>query len=721
MTNAPNSRKTHVIRILGTNEDGDVLPDIWLDIERMDECRAILNNQNETDSAQGLNRRFQWIDDPQDPNYDEEKASKPDSRHTALLKICSPDEEDQANPTEWVPVEVVQGIRFRRDDGSVTNLRFVNDAINDSRISDKRKITHFDTSMDDDAQAAFDADPDLKVFVVKGDQYTKDPDTEDESQFVEHEIIHSIMERRSRTEEQTEGNDQGKRITLLNQYQIDESRPAELEVTGQDGFNPPWRLDPFQNIVNVQFATTSIWIAGGGQSTTYPFLNPDQSGSGGVDTFVGTVDPTVDSKSFYDIHDKNGVVLNEDQLPGLVGDTEDQQTEVDDQNVNSSTHSITYAPNNCANITCVALSSPKHNKMAYGQQVTFASPGSISLPIVGSMDDMVSVCDADSGAVIATGWPATGHADTDIVNGTFGNFIYEDFEPLVDSAPISMTFDSKGDCIVAGFTVTGSATFEFVNDSEVPSPVLINDFGLNLYRYGTGRVIKVGKWTYEVSLGGQDALFLGVSTGPKDIIAVCGPRSFFANDGVPANGPTDITILSSSGGLIKKLTATTVWFTSQTRFDSYGNVYASGIVSDGSLSGFGQSQIVKFDSNGDEQPPLNLITTPVFGPPQFDIAPNGKIFAAAVGSPTVFCFEASQPGITGNALLWQTDVGFEIHHLAVLGNNRLVVDDINNWEIFTAASDGTLTSVATGQHNDFDDYSGFPTGITDLQRSYRTP
>ncbi len=266
MTNAPNSRKTHVIRILGTNEDGDVLPDIWLDIERMDEIKAHLNNNNDTDSTQQTIRRLKWGDDPAAFDYDPDKDSKPDSRKTVTLKICSPDEEDQSDPTQWVPVEVISGIRFRGDNGSRdTRLVFKNnEIINDpnSRIFKARKITHYATSIDDDAQAAFDADDTLKAYVVPGDQYTKDPDTEDENDFVEHEIIMSISQRRSRNVEETESNDQGKRTILMNQYQIDESHEAELEVTGVDGYNPPWRLDPYQNIVNVQFNIAKFIMTG---------------------------------------------------------------------------------------------------------------------------------------------------------------------------------------------------------------------------------------------------------------------------------------------------------------------------------------------------------------------------------------------------------------------------------------------------------------------------
>lgn len=64
-----------------------------------------------------------------------------------------------------------------------------------------------------------------------------------------------------------QGGDQGQQTKLLNRYLIDESEPAKLDVIGANGLNPPWRLDPYQNIVNVKFKTlvpTDVYICGKG-------------------------------------------------------------------------------------------------------------------------------------------------------------------------------------------------------------------------------------------------------------------------------------------------------------------------------------------------------------------------------------------------------------------------------------------------------------------------
>jgi hypothetical protein len=246
MTNAPESRKTHVIRILGTNKAGDVLPDIWADIERIDKAKTV--SQSADINWQGTVQRLKWQDDPDGDDF---SPDGPPSRKTTIVKVCSPDEPDQSDPEEWIPIPVIDAMRMvTGDQGGVR--RFINDKPTDGRIVKQRRILHYDTSIDDRAQAAFDADPTRKVFVVPGDQYTRDDSSKDDSQYVEHEIITFLKGRESDETGTGQGDDQGKQTKLLNQYLIDESEEAKLDVVGDAGINPPWRLDPFQNIVNVQ-------------------------------------------------------------------------------------------------------------------------------------------------------------------------------------------------------------------------------------------------------------------------------------------------------------------------------------------------------------------------------------------------------------------------------------------------------------------------------------
>lgn len=246
MTNAPSTRKTHVIRILGTNKNGDVLSDIWADLERIDQAATVF--QSNASNWQGSVRRLKWLDDPEADDFREDGAP---SRKSKIVKVCSPDEADQSDPQEWIPVPVID--KMRSSIGDQNEVRsYINAESSHARIVSQRRILHYDTNIDADAQAAFDADPTRKVYVVPAAQYTRDDATKDDSQWLEHEVVTFLKSRINNQTGGGQGDDQGKQTKLLNQYLIDESEDAKLDVVGDDGVNPPWRLDPYQNIINVQ-------------------------------------------------------------------------------------------------------------------------------------------------------------------------------------------------------------------------------------------------------------------------------------------------------------------------------------------------------------------------------------------------------------------------------------------------------------------------------------
>jgi hypothetical protein len=251
MTNAPPTRKTHVIRILGTNKNGDVLSDIWADVERIDEARTVY--QTADVNWQGSVRRLKWQDDPDSDSF---APDGPRSRKTRIVKVCSPDEPNQDDPSEWIPIPVIDRMRSSISDQNDVRS-FVNGEGGHARAVEARRILHYDTSIDDDAQAAFDADPTRKVYVVSGDRYSRKDDTKDDSQWIEHEIVTYLKNRTTGQSKTGVGDDQSKQTKLLNQYLIDESEPAKLEIVGTNGINPPWRLDPYQNIVNINLGGTT--------------------------------------------------------------------------------------------------------------------------------------------------------------------------------------------------------------------------------------------------------------------------------------------------------------------------------------------------------------------------------------------------------------------------------------------------------------------------------
>jgi hypothetical protein len=263
MTNAPLTRKTHVIRIVGTNRAGDVLQDLWVDVERMDVAKNVLSDEN----YQGSQRKFRWMDNPDGDEY--EVDGNP-IRKTKILKVCDPSSDDIDDPDEWIPVRIVTSMKLVHSANNYQGRveRLLNNELNESRIVEKRRVLHYDTSIDDEAQAAFDADPSRKVYVVAGDRYTRDNSTKDEDQYVETEVVKFLKQRggNAQTTNMPAVDDQGKQTKLLNEYLIEESEPAKLDEQGANGFNPPYRLDPYQNIININLGGLAVEFFDGGSS-----------------------------------------------------------------------------------------------------------------------------------------------------------------------------------------------------------------------------------------------------------------------------------------------------------------------------------------------------------------------------------------------------------------------------------------------------------------------
>jgi hypothetical protein len=274
LTNAPDSRKTHITRIFGTNRKGERLEHIWADLERMDVIKSAMQlpptfsgvtDQNPKaipQQWQGVQRRFRWCDDPFGDNYQPDGTP---SRNLEILKLCDPkNTPDVSDPDEWIPVKVVKAIRAKVEGGGADGvngmdryLAFVtNDELQSSRVVEVRRVIHKDTNYDAIAQQAADADPLLKEYVIPSDDYRKDDDSSDDNQYVEYEVIKAL--KHSGNAQETSGINRQTR--LLNQYLIDESEAPQGDVVGPGGINPPYRLDPFQNIVNINFGVDVIVV-----------------------------------------------------------------------------------------------------------------------------------------------------------------------------------------------------------------------------------------------------------------------------------------------------------------------------------------------------------------------------------------------------------------------------------------------------------------------------
>ena len=276
MTNAPEDRKTHVARLVGTNRNGDVLNDMWVDVERVDEFEITtqtsspeLNIENQWQEVQ---IKLRWRDDPNGKNYSPEDDLSSDDEDNGrvheIIKICDPQNTaDLTDPDEWVPVKSIVRINMNQQGAGDSQKRFVASAVEaKGREVDPRRFYHYDTNIDSAAQAAFDHG--ARAFVVKGSNYQRDDSTKDVGQYVEHEIIDHLIKNINDQTYSTGGDNQEVQLGLKNQYLIDESDPAKLDKVGPNNINPPYRLDPFQNIVNVKLSSDAIVV----------FLNSDGLG-----------------------------------------------------------------------------------------------------------------------------------------------------------------------------------------------------------------------------------------------------------------------------------------------------------------------------------------------------------------------------------------------------------------------------------------------------------
>lgn len=257
-TNKPETRKTHITRIFGTNADGDILSDIYADVERMDIVKGALQVPSDNPAIplqwQGLQRKFRWNDDPNGDDYSPEGTP---SRKLEIVKVCDVETEADVNdPEEWIPIKSIRSLRTRVETGTEANGgtamdRFLSSVtqqeLTTARFVEVRRIVHYDTNIDDDAQSAADAG--LKEYVVSSDDYEKDIGTKDEDQYAEHEIIRYLKHKGNAGDV----GGIGRQTKLLNDYLIEEAEAATQEITGNGGVNPPYRLDPFQNIVNIKF------------------------------------------------------------------------------------------------------------------------------------------------------------------------------------------------------------------------------------------------------------------------------------------------------------------------------------------------------------------------------------------------------------------------------------------------------------------------------------
>jgi hypothetical protein len=269
----PQVREMHVARIFGTNKQGDLLSDIWVDMLRLD--RIVLRTQTqqhiprpfgsiytppEFSNSQDLVIQLKWADDPLSRSYDPDLDTNI-TREYEILKVCSPQTENFEDPDEWVPVPVITRFRLRGGQSGDVYRQWLNKVVDSKRIVSNRRIVNYATNIDDMAQKAADDDG-QKTYCVPIDpddlQYVIDEESKNVDNYVEHEVATMLGGRGSTDWQYTTGGDQEIVWVIKNQFLIDFSDEAKLEEHGTDNYNPPYRMDPFQNIINVNLGGLAV-------------------------------------------------------------------------------------------------------------------------------------------------------------------------------------------------------------------------------------------------------------------------------------------------------------------------------------------------------------------------------------------------------------------------------------------------------------------------------
>src|SRR4029077_2829218 len=151
---------------------------------------------------QGVYRILKWNDDPDDRSSKWQTPGEGNpARSEGLLKICSPDEVDQEDPEQWVPVKTIIEMAWNESSDS-NNWKAQRgnrtDAENESRQVFARRCFHRDTIIDAEVDAATTNNPALKAYVVASDQYdfvdVNDETKQDRDNFIEVQYVSSTLE-----------------------------------------------------------------------------------------------------------------------------------------------------------------------------------------------------------------------------------------------------------------------------------------------------------------------------------------------------------------------------------------------------------------------------------------------------------------------------------------------------------------------------------------------
>jgi hypothetical protein len=262
MSNGDWFRTSHIKRIY---QNDDPESDVWIDIERIDELWRATEHGSDGQESHWI---FDWN------SFDPSQA--PTKRIT-----------DSQDNTNGIDVPVRAGYFMRSSiDGQAAQYEFINDATNQARLTHSRRIYHHE----------------IKVAYVDGDgNPPRDPEDylnslgdQDQSQYVDVEVIDAnwsgqkrlrdlhgqriktfvgllkaINAYKQRKKWLSSDQDRLLREPLLDSDVTDSNFVPIVNPDAGPQIDPPWRLDPIQIVVNVQW-NTGLAVIFGPQATDAP-------------------------------------------------------------------------------------------------------------------------------------------------------------------------------------------------------------------------------------------------------------------------------------------------------------------------------------------------------------------------------------------------------------------------------------------------------------------
>lgn len=247
----------HVIRILGKTKDKNGekvdVPDTYIDVQR---SNTMIFEEGSGFDYQKMNLELNHYDDS---SPDERKPNPNPVRENIVVKIIPPDE-DKDDPQLWFEVDAVKELTLQDVDQRIVRL-FDNSKDNETRRKHVRirRIFHYDTPYDDDpALAEGGIIYTRQGAIVRDYQKITEPDTKDSGQYLDVEVIETYEFDDYRPEKNKPPKEYLQRavVQLDTEFLMDNSEdPKDPPKSYEPGdVNPPWRLDPYQNIINVQYS-----------------------------------------------------------------------------------------------------------------------------------------------------------------------------------------------------------------------------------------------------------------------------------------------------------------------------------------------------------------------------------------------------------------------------------------------------------------------------------